>query len=110
MLKILDELLSLFPAGDVNETSLLEFASKAGLDEKECEELVQMFMLIDGTSEKIAKLEEHRSKGGTLKTFVAEELDSLSEKHKFDEGQHEALYDAFKKASETSARQVIEEE
>lgn len=105
---ILDELLSKFPEGNASEADLLEFAKQAGVDEKELDDIQNGFSIIDKTTERVKRLALVREAGGTLASFVKEELNDVSKNLEAEE--KAVVFDAFKKAAEKALNNSLEEE
>ena len=110
MEKQLDELVMQFPGGIASESDLLDFAKQAGLDEKEIKELREGFMIIDKTSERMIRLEEHRRVGGTLDTFVDNEIEEIARVKGLGQEDLGIIREAIDKAVENAKSNAMEEE
>lgn len=106
--KQLDNLLLNFPDGIASEADLLGFAKQAGLDEKELDDLKESFNVIDKTTERMGRLEEHRREGGTLESFVDLELEQIT--RNLGDDQKEIVKEAFEKAAEVGKSNALEED
>lgn len=106
--KQLDTLLLNFPDGNASEAALLEFAKQAGLDEKELDDLKESFNVIDKTTERMGRLEEHRREGGTLESFVDLELEEIT--RNLNDDQKEIVNEAFEKAAEVAKSNALGED